>query len=32
MDLYRFFLTGGIDLGDEKPDKPATWLSEKSWG
>lgn len=31
-ELYRFFLTGGIDLGDEKPEKPATWLSDKSWG
>ena len=32
MELYRFFLTGGIDLGDEKPEPPAKWMSDKSWG
>jgi dynein heavy chain len=31
-DEWRFFLTGGISLGDQLPDCPAKWLEEKSWG
>ena len=29
---FRFFLTGGISLGEKLPVCPATWLEEKSWG
>jgi dynein heavy chain len=29
---FRFFLTGGISLGEALPDCPAEWLSEKLWG
>jgi len=29
---FRFFLTGGVSLGDALPECPADWLAEKSWG
>jgi len=29
---FRFFLTGGVSLGDALPDCPVEWLSEKQWG
>jgi len=29
---FRFFLTGGVSLGEALPDCPCTWLAEKSWG
>lgn len=29
---FRFFLTGGVSLGDALPDCPAEWLAEKLWG
>ena len=32
IEEWRFFLTGGISLGDKLPDPPATWIEEKSWG
>ena len=32
QDEFRFFLTGGIQLGGEQPAAPADWLSERSWG
>lgn len=32
MEEWRFFLTGGISLGEKLPDCPAPWLEEKSWG
>jgi dynein heavy chain len=28
----RFFLTGGVSLGEEMPEIPASWISEKMWG
>jgi dynein heavy chain len=28
----RFFLTGGVALGEEMPNVPASWVSEKMWG
>jgi len=31
-DELRFFLTGGISLGEIAEPSPAEWLSEKSWG
>lgn len=32
VEAWRFFLTGGISLGDKLPPCPAPWLEEKSWG
>jgi dynein heavy chain len=32
MELFKFFLTGGVDLGDEKPTCPADFMSTKAWG
>lgn len=29
---FRFFLTGGVSLGDALPECPAEWLAEKYWG
>ena len=29
---FRFFLTGGVALGDEVPPVPASWVSDKLWG
>jgi len=29
---FKFFLTGGVSLGDEMPPNPTDWLSEKLWG
>lgn len=29
---FRFFLTGGVALGEAVPECPCTWLSEKLWG
>ena len=29
---WRFFLTGGINLGEVLPEIPCEWLEEKSWG
>lgn len=29
---FRFFMTGGVSLGEELPHNPTTWLSEKAWG
>jgi dynein heavy chain, axonemal len=29
---FRFFLTGGVSLGDKLPDNPTNWLSERLWG
>lgn len=31
MNEFRFFLTGGVSLGEELPKKPAEWLSDNSW-
>jgi len=28
----RFFLTGGVSLGDQLPVCPCDWMSEKLWG
>ena len=28
----RFFLTGGIQIGKEERESPASWLGDKSWG
>ena len=28
----RFFLTGGVSLGDQLPECPCNWMSEKLWG
>lgn len=28
----KFFLTGGVSLGEELPENPTDWLSEKLWG
>lgn len=28
---FIFFLTGGVSLGDEIPEKPADWLSDNGW-
>jgi dynein heavy chain len=28
----KFFLTGGVSLGEELPPCPAPWLAEKLWG
>jgi len=28
----RFLLTGGVALGDQLPDKPGDWVSDKMWG
>ena len=32
QEEFRFFLTGGIQLGSELPPCPNDWLSERSWG
>ena len=32
QDEFRFFLTGGVSLGEALPDCPCNWLAEKSWG
>lgn len=32
QEEWRFFLTGGISLGEKLPPCPAPWLEEKSWG
>lgn len=32
MELFKFFLTGGVDLGEEKPANPTDWMSAKAWG
>lgn len=29
---FRFFLTGGVSLGESLPECPADWLAEKLWG
>lgn len=29
---YKFFLTGGVSLGEALPECPCDWISEKSWG
>jgi len=29
---FRFFLTGGVALGEEMPPNPCEWVSEKLWG
>ena len=31
MVEYRFFLTGGISLGEEPEGKPAAWITDKTW-
>lgn len=31
MTEFRFLLTGGVNVGDEMPPMPATWLTEKAW-
>jgi dynein heavy chain len=31
-DLFKFFLTGGVDLGEALPENPTTWLQPKQWG
>ena len=28
----KFFLTGGVSLGEALPDCPCEWMSEKLWG
>jgi dynein heavy chain len=28
----KFFLTGGVSLGESLPDNPAPWISDKCWG
>lgn len=28
----KFFLTGGVSLGEELPENPTDWISEKCWG
>lgn len=28
----KFFLTGGVSLGEALPDNPTHWISEKCWG
>ena len=28
----KFFLTGGVSLGEALPDNPAPWISDKCWG
>ena len=30
-DEFRFLLTGGVSLGEENPEKPATWIEDKMW-
>jgi len=32
QDDFRFFLTGGINIGEELPDIPCDWLEPNSWG
>jgi len=29
---FRFFLTGGVSLGEALPDCPASWVAPKLWG
>lgn len=31
-DELKFFLTGGVSLGDEMPKNPTDWMAEKQWG
>lgn len=31
-DELRFLLTGGVSLGEELPNNPTNWMSEKAWG
>lgn len=28
---FKFFLTGGVSLGESLPPNPAAWLSDKLW-
>jgi len=28
---YKFLLTGGVDLGEQWPQKPGDWISDNSW-
>jgi dynein heavy chain len=28
----KFFLTGGVSLGEELPENPTDWISDKCWG
>lgn len=30
-EKYRFFLTGGVSLGEYVPPKNIDWLSKKAW-
>lgn len=32
MALFKFFLTGGVSIGEILPQNPTDWLSEKQWG
>ena len=32
MNLFKFYLTGGVDLGEKIPECPASWMSVKAWG
>lgn len=32
MHMFMFMLTGGVDVGEEIPENPTTWISTKSWG
>lgn len=29
MALFKFFLTGGVSIGEHLPDNPTDWLQEK---
>jgi len=31
MREFKFLLTGGVDLGEENPEKPADWMTDSSW-
>lgn len=32
QEMLKFLLTGGVSLGEELPENPTSWMSERLWG